>query len=376
MPTRSGWLVLVGAVASVTAARAFGLLELLVLGVAGVVLVLVAVVWCRVASADLRVDRRNEPATPTVGRPARIDLHGRATGRRVGVVDLEDPVEGTVGVRMTVGPFGPGARAQLGYRLPTRQRGPLHIGPLTAVVSDPFGLARRRVALAPATVVTVVPAVEVLDGGPAGAGRRAPQRGAGRPLLGSDAADDPATLRPYVVGDDLRRVHWTSSARVGELVVRREEDRRQGRATVVLDCDASAMDADAFEQAVSAAASLVHAAAEAGDAVRLVTTDPADRARDAGPVDGRRHEATLLHRLALVGQHPPPGADDATPMAATAPAGADPDGSADAVVLLSGPVPSQPAGPRTTRVAFADAPVDGVLTVGPGDRFADRWRSR
>ena len=47
-------------------------------------------------------------------------------------------------------------------------------------------------------------------------------------------------LREYVPGDDLRHVHWRSSARAGELLVRQYHDTRRNHATVVVDADPAA----------------------------------------------------------------------------------------------------------------------------------------
>ena len=49
------------------------------------------------------------------------------------------------------------------------------------------------------------------------------------------SGDEFYSLRPYVVGDDLRRVHWPSTARRDELIVRQDERHWQGRTTVLLD---------------------------------------------------------------------------------------------------------------------------------------------
>ncbi|MFN8017902.1 MAG: DUF58 domain-containing protein [Acidimicrobiales bacterium] len=135
------------------------------------------------------------------------------------------------------------------------------------------------------------------------------------------------------MGDDLRRVHWPSTARVDDLVVRGAEDHHRRRATVVLDCRRSAMDPEAFELAVSRAAGLVHAVAVAGDLVRLMATD----GLDTGMVDARRNEVLLLEHLAVVAQHE--GAGD-LPGDLPSP-GAAHRGRHDAppVVLTSGPEP-------------------------------------
>ena len=65
-------------------------------------------------------------------------------------------------------------------------------------------------------------------------------------------------MREYVRGDDLRHVHWRSSARAGQLHVRQYHDSRRSRALVLLDDDAAAYPGpDAFELAVSLAASVL-----------------------------------------------------------------------------------------------------------------------
>lgn len=82
-------------------------------------------------------------------------------------------------------------------------------------------------------------------------------------------------MREYRRGDDLRRVHWRSSARVGELMVRREEQPWQSRATLFLDNRVLAHRgqgvASSIEAAVSAAASIAVHLTRRGFAVRLVT---------------------------------------------------------------------------------------------------------
>src|SRR5204863_2320032 len=67
-------------------------------------------------------------------------------------------------------------------------------------------------------------------------------------------------LREYVVGDDLRHVHWRTSARVGELMVREHVDTALPQIVVLLDDRAATHTPDSFEDACEAAASVVVAA--------------------------------------------------------------------------------------------------------------------
>ena len=370
MPTRAGWIVVAGAVAAGAAGRALGAVELYVLAAIALVLVIAAVAWVRRPSPALDVRRHVRPVRPSRGAPARVELELVNRGRqRTPVLTLHDAVEGTVGARLVIAPLAPGAPQQLGYRLPTGRRGRLRIGPLTAVVVDPFGLARRRVVGIGDELVTILPTVEPLGRAPAGGGQQEPLVGQSTRSIATSGIEDLATLRPYVVGDDLRRVHWPSSAHADDLLVRRDEERWQGHLTVLIDVDEGAMGPDAFEQAVSAAATLVHATSEAGDRVRLATTEGFDSAM----VDARRAEGDLLEQLAYLAQ-------SAHPFALPVAEG----GGRSALVVLTGPGgPVRPAEhPGRERfgslavVRFAPDPSaaqPGDVVVAPGRRFAEAW---
>jgi uncharacterized protein (DUF58 family) len=88
----------------------------------------------------------------------------------------------------------------------------------------------------------------------------------------ASGGDEFFALRPYVSGDELRRVHWRASARTGDLVVKQEERPRTGRVTVLLDRQVLTYPDDSFERAVSAALSCLHAAWRSDDALRFATS--------------------------------------------------------------------------------------------------------
>ena len=123
-----------------------------------------------------------------------------------------------------------------------------------------------------------------------------PLAGVQHPHALGRVGDDFYALRPYVVGDDLRRIHWPSTARHDELLVRQQEQPWQGRTTVLLDVRRAAHDASSLEAAVSAAASIVTANSARRDLVRLATTDGAD----SGFGSGSPHLQALLEHLAVV----------------------------------------------------------------------------
>jgi uncharacterized protein (DUF58 family) len=111
--------------------------------------------------------------------------------------------------------------------------------------------------------------------------------------------EDDAATREYRRGDDLRRVHWRSTARTGELMVRREEQPWESRATVVLDTRVYAHRGEgptaSFEWAVSATASIAMHLRHAGYKLRLVTGSGIDI--DAAETAG---EGVILDTLADV----------------------------------------------------------------------------
>jgi uncharacterized protein (DUF58 family) len=94
----------------------------------------------------------------------------------------------------------------------------------------------------------------------------------------------------------MRKVHWPSTARHGELVVRQHELPWQERTTVMLDVRSYSHTAASFELAVSAAASILVACFGRGDQVRLFTSDRVD----SGFGNGRAHLDALLDHLAVV----------------------------------------------------------------------------
>ena len=211
------------------------------------------------------------------------------------VLRLRDAVTGTAGAELLVPPLDHGAASVASYRLPTDRRGIVQVGPLQVVVGDPFGLVQASVEAAPRVDVTVLPKVDEVRPVPLTTGHD-PLAGVQHPHALGRVGDDFYALRAYVVGDDLRRIHWPSTARHDELLVRQQEQPWQGRTTVLLDVRRAAHDSKSLEAAVSAAASIVSANSARRDLVRLATTDGAD----SGFGSGTPHLHALLEHLAVV----------------------------------------------------------------------------
>jgi uncharacterized protein (DUF58 family) len=224
----------------------------------------------------LTLERSLSPATVTVGEPARVDLLLVNEGRTpTGVLLLEDHVPHALGSRprFVLEGIGHGWRRHVSYPVRPGVRGRYPVGPMDVRVSDPFGLVEVGRSFRSEASLVVVPAVVPLA--PVGLGGQWTGAGDERPRSFATGSAEDVTVRDYRVGDDLRRVHWRSSARTGELMVRREEQPWQPRATVMVDDRARAHRgqgaASSLEPAVGAAASVAVHLTRRGYLVRLVT---------------------------------------------------------------------------------------------------------
>ena len=293
MLTRHGWLIGILAVGFVIGGRVLGVWELYVLGAGAGALVVAAALHIGLTRLKLQVGRRVRPPRVHARQPTRVDISIKNLGRRTPVLRLRDPVASTRGADLSVGPLYSGETARAAYRVPTERRGVIAIGPMTVEVGDPFGLAIVSVRAAGATELTVFPHVDKIDAPPYTMGHD-PHGGAHNPNNLGRLGEDFYALRQYTVGDDLRRVHWPTTARRDELIVRQDELPWQGRATVLLDARRTSTTPDAFELAVSAAASVLTASALRRDLTRMVTTDGGD----SGYAGGTAHTDALMEYLA------------------------------------------------------------------------------
>jgi uncharacterized protein (DUF58 family) len=297
--TRRGWSLTGAACGLVIGSFLLGTVEMLVVGIAALALVVGAATWLRLrAPLDLAVSRRVHPDRLHVGSEGRIDLvvenlDVRATPL-LSATDWFD--EGRRAARFLVPPLAPGAIGRAAYRIPTRRRGRYQVGPLSISVSDPFGMARRSEPSAGEADLVVRPRVHDIVAPVAFGGRlTAEHEATAARAVVSDLGDEFVTLREYQVGDDLRRVHWRSTARTGELMIRQDEARWRARAAVVLDVRPDAHDAQSFEVAVEAAASVTARLARLRQRVELITSAGAVLGTGGDP----RHD--VIDTLATVG---------------------------------------------------------------------------
>jgi uncharacterized protein (DUF58 family) len=313
MVTRQGWLVFVGSFVCMIAARLLGSLELFLLGAIGLAVVVFAIAFVWVRRLRVEVVREIVPARVHAGGSSRVDLSVANRGtRRTPVLRLRDPVTGTRGANLLIGPLAPGDGARASYRLPTERRGIVEIGPMHLLVTDPFGLAHTTLGGPAVSKLTVYPPAHRLAALPPTGGSD-PHAGVDRVHTLNRGGDEFHALRPFSIGDELRRVHWPSTARHDELMVRQDELPWQGRITVVVDNAARDVSPLALDLATSVAASILQSAHNRGNHIRLVTGD----GTDSGFTTGNAQLESLLELLAVLQPRPDAALSTALDRAAT-----------------------------------------------------------
>ena len=296
MPTRQGWLVAGGSAVLIAAGRLFGIFELYLLAAAGVALVIGSVASVHLAKLRLEVSRELHPPRLHAGAPSRVELRVTNRGARgPPLLTLRDPVGEGRSARVLLAPLRSSQTVRAAYKLPTEKRGVLAVGPLDVEVGDPFGIATLATRAAGTTDLTVWPAIDDITPLPHTQGDE-PHGDVDHPSALRPTGEDFYALRHYVEGDDLRRVHWPSTARRDDLMVRLDEMPWQGRATILLDTRRGAFGGQAFERAVSAAASIVVAANRRQFLIRLVTA----AGLDTGFGAGSSHVEAAMEHLAVV----------------------------------------------------------------------------
>lgn len=292
--TARGRVFLAGGATIVLCAVILGQGALLRIGI--LVVALPAIAWLLVGRHRHHVTTARMVAQPVVAAGTRCDVELVVTARRHGATVLgEEQLPFALGDRPRFVLEGRSVEQRVRYAIRSDVRGRFQLGPLTTRTTDPFGLMEVRRTNPGTASIIVTPPIVPLPTISLGSGRGGSddQRS---PSVSAGSAED-VTVREYRQGDDLRRVHWRSSARVGELMVRREEHPWEARATVLLDNRASAHRGrgrgSSLEAAVNAAASVAVHLDRHGYAVRLLTADGSSSS-DTESI------APVLEHLALV----------------------------------------------------------------------------
>ncbi|MEE9177756.1 MAG: DUF58 domain-containing protein [Acidimicrobiia bacterium] len=293
MPTLRGWALLGAGLALIILWWIFGDPELLLAGTFFIVAELAAIGHVRFHKPHLDMGRRLGSTTVHNGDTTTVTLIIRNRGQRpLRQLSIHDEVESLGLAAFEIAKLKGHESASATYRVTCRPRGVYRVGPAGATTSDPLRLAELSTADGPIDRLIVYPTVEDLSGFPVIRGQD-PAMNASRPEHSQRGGEDFYTLREYQRGDDMRRVHWPYSAKTGELMIRQLETPWQSRALVLLDVRPSVYEsADAFEMAVSGAASVVTHLVKSGFDADLWAGDP-------DPIDASKYSAAM-ERLALV----------------------------------------------------------------------------
>jgi uncharacterized protein (DUF58 family) len=389
-PTARGVGAVVAGALLLATGYLFGYPELAAVG-----LTALTAVACAVGYAALRprlsVRRRVDPDRVTRGEPCTQTLTvGNASRWRAATLIAEDRC-GAQRVAVPLVRLRPAQDTDVSYPVPTGRRGVVDVGPLRVVRRDPLGLVRLARTHGDTARVWVHPRWHPLAATPTGATRSLDGR-IDRVPHGSITFDK---LRQYVVGDELRHVHWRTTARIGQLMVKEHVDTSLPRLVVLLDDRAASYpDPEQFEAACEAAASVIVAATRDDLPIELLlvhggTPDPTGEA--AAFTGGRLagHAGPLLDQLAEADLQQPVRAGQ----------GGDPLGDAinrlrqfrlgDTLIYLTGDGAAQDVGrlsalrglyPSIVGAVFGDpqrAPQDAadvrVLAVPDAEAFAAAW---
>ncbi|CNF33890.1 Uncharacterized conserved protein (some members contain a von Willebrand factor type A (vWA) domain) [Mycobacterium tuberculosis] len=311
LTTRGRSFVAAGATAIVCAV-VLGERDLLRAGVLVLVLPLLCMLAVSRTRYRLACARRLDPARLPVGHEARVDLRLENVSRLPsGLLMVEDRVPYALGgrARFVLERIEPHGSRRLGYRIRSDVRGRYRVGPLTVRLTDPFGMVELVRSFSLSDTLTVTPAIvplphSRLSGAWTGGGDSVAR-------AVSAAGEDDVAPREYRHGDDLRRVHWRSTARHGELMVRREEQHFQSSGTLFLDTRRGVHWGEgmsgSFEQAVSATASIGVHLVRTGMSLRYVTDagESLPAARSEGAFEGLLLDALAVARRSKGGSLAP-----------------------------------------------------------------------
>ncbi|MGW2299463.1 DUF58 domain-containing protein [Streptomyces sp. NPDC001809] len=308
--TTRGRSFLAAGVAAAACAYVLGQADLLRVGLLLATLPLICVLVLHRTRYRVAASRRLTPQRVEAGSEARVQLRMENVSKLpTGLLMLQDHVPYMLGPRprFVLDRVEAGGRREVSYRVRSDLRGRFPLGPLQLRLNDPFGMCELTRSFSAYDTLTVIPRTEALP--PVKLGGEASGYGDGQQRSLALAGDDDIIPRAYRHGDDLRRVHWRSTARYGELMVRREEQPQRARCTVLLDTRRIAYQGSgpdsAFEWAVSGAASTLLHMLERGFAVRLVTDTGTAVGGEgsegfAGAADSAESAGLMLDTLAVV----------------------------------------------------------------------------
>ena len=255
-----------------------GFTDITRIGVLLCALPVMAGIGARRKSLGIEVTRTVQPFLLVPGQTASVTVvfknpSGKGTRLQLG----QDGVPDLLGdrPRFLLPAMEPGEVREVGYQFRCQARGRYQLGPLTLRRGDPYGLATVTSSVQGLTDILVLPRVETL-------GREQPHANA----VGGEGSilhmvalhgEDDVAVRSYRDGDDLRRIHWPTTAHRSTLMVRQEDHPARRRAVIVLDSRTAGHQGcgttGSFDWAVTAAASIAMHLADHHYALHLASNE-------------------------------------------------------------------------------------------------------
>jgi uncharacterized protein (DUF58 family) len=261
--TRRGRALLGLGLLTYVAARAFGSVPLYPVALGLLFAVAAAWLWVRLAQGPMRLHRRVGDEQRYEGDDVEVELTLEH--------DAQLPPASLVVVEQVSGlpeRHTPVDAKHGRYTLTGLRRGRYQFLEVRAVLEDAFGLQRAEIPLGSPWTLLVYPRLVELDrlfsegGTYAQDGRRL--------LLRRPSGFDLHSVREYERGESLRKVHWPSTAKRGELMVKELEDAPRDEVAILLDAEAGLVVGESFDTQVRAAGSLLLAQARRGRRALLV----------------------------------------------------------------------------------------------------------
>ena len=269
------------------AAWAFGSKPLYPVALGLIAAALLARLWTRLAGRPVELRRRLPGGDRFAGDDIHVRLELVAPHRLPATILLRERV-GKLGERETPMPRGKAA-----YVLERLPRGRYAFEDTTAVIEDPLGFDRIELPLPTPGALLVYPRLVELERLFSETG--AAVRDGRRLLLRRPSGFDLHSVREYQQGESLRMVHWRSTAKRAQLMVKELEDSPRDEVAVVLDADPAAVVGESFEEQVRAAGSILMAHARRGRRSVLVVNSPRREQQRIHSGDGDwRHALDLL----------------------------------------------------------------------------------
>jgi uncharacterized protein (DUF58 family) len=293
----SGWLAFAALLIGVTLGLTAGWVEAWVVATIAAILLLFSVPFL-LGGHDYRVRLTLDRDRVVAGSDVTANLVIVNQSSRISLPGLIDVPVGEGLVEAHIPLLLGGAEHRQELTIAAHRRGVITVGPMTIGRGDPVGILRRELSWPQVEQIYVHPVTVPIPSTSAGLIKDL-EGSPTRDIVDSDLSFH--AIRHYAPGDSRRHIHWKSTAKTGELMVRQYEETRRASIAIVLDLNTEEYaDDDEFEMTVSAAASLaVQGVRDGREVIVSGSAEIPELSRDS--VQSIRTLPTLTARVLLDG---------------------------------------------------------------------------